>query len=180
MVRALAIFFACTTLALAALVVWLMAPHFRWVSQEVRTDENIVFPMKLFVGTRAFVAAKGTLSADWIAYKNNTFSILCDSAECIVASVNQIGPKQVGEIDGPTVYPLKSWSDDDEIVAEDQTLCSRITITLDRKSETVLWVETPINQTAIECRNADNHVRKATLEESLFWRDFRQPGRTRD
>ncbi len=100
---------------------------------------------------------------------------MCDSAECIVASVNQIGPKQVGEIDGPIIYPLKSWSDDDEVVAEDQTLCSRITITLGRKSETVLWVETPINQTAIECKNADNQVRKATLEASLFWRDHRQP-----
>ncbi len=67
MVRAFAIFFACTTLALAVLVAWLVAPQFRRVSQEVRADEDIAFPMKLFVGTRAFVAANGTLTADWIA-----------------------------------------------------------------------------------------------------------------
>jgi hypothetical protein len=174
MVRALAIFFACTTLGLAVLVAWLVAPQFRRVSQEVRADEDIAFPMKLFVGERAFVAAKGTLTADWIAYKNNTFSISCDSTECIVASIDQIGPKQVGEIDGPMIYPLKSWSEEDKVVAEGQTLCSRITITLDRKSETVLWVETPINQTAIECKNADSQVRKATLEASLFWRRRRE------
>ena len=105
-----------------------------------------------------------------MAYKNNTLSILCDPQECIVASVNQIGPKQVGAIDGPTVYPLKRWTEDDDVVAEDHTLCSRITISLDRRSETVLWVETPINQATLECKNADGNVRKATLETSLFWR----------
>ena len=56
------------------------------------------------------------------------------------------------------------------MVAEDDALCSRITITLDRKTQTVLWVETPINQTAIACKNADDTVRKATLETSLYWR----------
>jgi hypothetical protein len=57
---------------------------------------------------------------------------------------------------------------------EDDALCARITITYDRKSETVLWVETPINQTQIACKNSDNAVRKATIEASLFWQ---QPGR---
>jgi hypothetical protein len=105
-----------------------------------------------------------------MAYKNSTLSILYTPEECIVASVNQIGPKQISAIDGPTVYPLKRWTDDDDVVAEDHTLCSRITITLDRKTESVLWVETPINQAALECKNADSNVRKATLETSLFWR----------
>ena len=48
--------------------------------------------------------------------------------------------------------------------------CARITITLDRTTQNVLWVETPINQTEIACKNADSSVRKATLEASLFWR----------
>jgi hypothetical protein len=56
------------------------------------------------------------------------------------------------------------------VVAQDDGLCARITITLERKSETVLWVETPINQTTVACKNADNNIRKATLQESLFWR----------
>ena len=139
-------------------------------SDQPRADQDIVFPTKLFLGTKAWVAAKGTLSADWMAYKNNTYSILCVPEECIVASVNQIGPKQVGDIDGPITYPIKRWTEDDDVVAEDHTLCSRITITLDRRTEAVLWVETPINQTTLACKNADNNVRKATLEASLFWR----------
>jgi hypothetical protein len=133
-------------------------------------DETIVFPSKVFVGTKAYVAAKGTIAADWVAYKNNTYSILCLPDECIVASVEQIGPDQVGSIDGPTTYPVKRWTDADEVVAEDDSLCARITITLDRRTQSVLWVETPINQTTIACKNADNNIRKATLEASLYWR----------
>jgi hypothetical protein len=170
MVRALAIFFGCTTAALAAVVVWFIATQFQRASQQERNDQDIVFPDKVFLATKAYVAAKGTLSADWIAYKNNTYSILCVPEVCIVASVEQIGQKQVGSIDGPVTYPVKHWTQDDDVIAEDDSLCSRITITLDRKAQAVLWVETPINQTTLACKNADNNVRKATLEASLFWR----------
>jgi hypothetical protein len=170
MVRALAIFFARTTAALAAVVVWLVAPQFLRASGQTRADQDILFPIKVFVGTKKYVAAKGTLSADWMAHKNNTFSFYCDHEECIVASISQIGPKLIGSMDGPSVYMTKRWTEDDEVVAEDDDLCSRITITLDRKTESVLWVETPINQATLECKNADSNVRKATLETSLFWR----------
>ena len=139
---ALAVFFAFTTAALASVVVWLVAPQFQRTNQQTSADQDIVFGMKLFVGTSAWVAAKGTLTADWLAYKNNTFSILCQPEKCVVASVNQIGPKQVGQIDGPTAYPVKHWTEGDEVVAEDNHLCQRITITVDRRTQTVLWVET--------------------------------------
>ena len=167
MIRALAIFFACTTAALAAVVV---APQFLGANDQPRADQDIVFPSKVFVGTKKYVGAKGTLSADWMAHKNNTFSFYCDPQECIVASIIQIGPKMIGSMDGPAFYTTKRWTEDDEVVAEDDSLCSRITITLDRKTESVLWVEAPINQTTVACKNADDSVRKATLETSLFWR----------
>jgi hypothetical protein len=115
-----------------------------------------------------------SLIADWIAYKNNTYSIMCIETEldCSVASVAQIGWKQIGTIDGPIIYPIKRWTKDHEVIAEaDYSPCSRITITLDRTTETVLWVETPINQTTIACLNADTAVRKATLEASPRWRN---------
>lgn len=72
--------------------------------------------------------------------------------------------------DGPVTYTVKHWTTDDDVIAENDDLCSRITITLDRKTESVLWVETPINQTTLACKNADDSVRKATLEASLYWR----------
>ena len=68
---------------------------------------------------------------------------------------------------------MKRWTDDEEVVAEDNTLCLRITITLDRRTKTVLWVETPINQSD-SCKNADANIRKATLETSLYWQQARR------
>jgi hypothetical protein len=147
----------------------LIAPQFQRPAQQVKYDEDIVFPIKVFHGAKEFVAAKGTLSGDWTAYKNNGYAFFCDPKECIVASVNQIGPEQISSLDLQT-YPIKRWTDAAEIVAETDDVCVRITITLDRKTETVLWVETPINQTAIGCGLADNNLHKATLETSLYWR----------
>jgi hypothetical protein len=170
--RGITNFFASTTVLFALALAWVIAPKFlqTQAAQQTKPDEDIVFPMKIFLGTKDYVAAKGTLTANWIGYKNNTYSILCTPDQCIVAEVEQIGPKQISSIDGPVVYPIKRWTNDDDVVAEDDALCSRITITLDRKTQTVLWVETPINQTAIACKNADDSVRKATLEASLYWR----------
>ena len=166
-----ALFFGCTTAILAAVVVWLIAPRLiTSAHQDGPSDQGIVFPTKTFVGSKAWVAAKGTMTADWVGYKNNTYSILCLPEECTVASVEQIGPNQISSIDGPMVYPVKSWTDDGAVVAESVEPCVRITITLDRQTEAVLWVETPVNQSALACKNADGNVRKATLEASLFWR----------
>jgi hypothetical protein len=86
------------------------------------------------------------------------------------AIVKAQSPRPVSDIDGPVSYRVIHWTQNDDVVAQDDGLCSRITITLDRRSETVLWVETPINQTTMACKNADNNIRKATLETSLFWR----------
>lgn len=169
MIRFVAFFFVCTTAALITIVVWLSAPHLTR-AEPVQVAQDIVFPIKIFVGTKAWVSAKGTLSGDWMAYKNNTFSILCVPDECIVASVNQIGFGQVGEIEGPMTYPVTHWTEDDDVVAEGESLCSRITITLDRGTKTAFWVETPINQAALACKYADSNVRKATLETPRFWR----------
>lgn len=173
--RRLSILLACVSLALAGALAWLLLPQFLpYQSAKVRYDEDIVFPVKTFVSSDAWVAVKGTLIADWIGYKNNTFSILCLPDECIVASVEQIGPKQVGSIDGPVTYPVIRWTND-EVVAQSDAFCARITITFQRKSETVLWVETPINQTAVACKNADSTIRKASIETSLYWQRSKQP-----
>jgi hypothetical protein len=168
-----AAFFACTTLLLGAALAWFVAPQYLHATPDVKPDENIVFPIKVFSGTKAYVAAKGTLVADWMAWKNNTYSILCVPEECIVASIDQIARDQTSSIDGPVTYPVKRWTEDADVVAEDDALCSRITITLDRRSQSVLGVETPINQTALSCKNSDTNVRKDTLEASLYWRKQR-------
>jgi hypothetical protein len=169
--RGLAIFFGCTTAILAAAVVWLIGPGLvTSARQDGPSDQSIAFPTKMFVGGKGWVAAKGTMTADWVGYKNNTYSILCFPEGCTVASVQQIGINQIGSIDGPITYPVKSWTDDGVVVSESDDPCVRVTITLDRQAEAVFWVETPINQTAMNCKNTGGNVRRATLEPSLFWR----------
>src|SRR2546426_5055871 len=103
--RRLSVFLGGLSLALAAALAWFVVPQFlQDRSGQTPYDQDIVFPIKTFLSTDAYVAVKGTLSADWIAYKNNTFSILCLPQECIVADVEQIGPKQVSSINGPVIY----------------------------------------------------------------------------
>jgi hypothetical protein len=172
MSRWVVICFACTTVALGIAIVRPLAPRILAAQSESHNNEDIVFPTKTFLSTEAYVAVKGTLAGDWLAYKNNTYSFLCLAPpwnECMVASVQQIGPSMVSSIDGPIVYPVKRWTHD-EVVAEDDALCSRITISFDRKAKIVTWVEIPINQTEIACKNADKTVRAATIEASIYWR----------
>jgi hypothetical protein len=105
MYRRLTFFFAGTTIILIALLTWLVAPRFlpTQATQQTKPDEDIVFPIKIFVATKAYIATRGTLTADWIAYKNNAYSILCTRDECVVADVEQIGPKQISSVIGPVV-----------------------------------------------------------------------------
>lgn len=131
---------------------------------------DIVFPNKTFVNTQAYVSVQGTLTADWLAYPNNTYSILCVPAQCLVASVQQIGPRQIGAIDGPIVYPLVEWSKD-KVIAQDDDLCASTTIIIDRDAQTVLWVETPINQTTTACQSfRPITARTASIEAPPFWK----------
>ena len=61
---------------------------------------------------------KPVTSGDRIACKNNAYAFFCDPEECVVASVNQIGPKLIGSLDLLT-YPIERRTDAAEVVAED-------------------------------------------------------------
>jgi len=166
--KVLAVLFGCSTLILGAIagapMIFKGQPN-----QNMPEDQTITFGDYYFEGTEDHVHALGTLTADWIAYKNNTYTIHCDSEQCLVASVEQIGHDHVGWISVQS-FPVKRWTDRGEVVGEDDGLCERTTLTLDRPSKTVLWVETPINQTSMNCARNDGRIRKATLEKSLTWR----------
>jgi hypothetical protein len=106
MSRWVVILFALATIALGIILVWPLAAHILAAQSESHSDEDIVFPTKTFLSTEAYVAVKGTLAGHWLAYKNNTYSFLCLAPpwnECMVASVQQIGPSMVSSIDGPIV-----------------------------------------------------------------------------
>jgi hypothetical protein len=59
----------------------------------------------------------------------------------------------------PVPYPIVKWNDY-EIVAQDEAstvTCSRVTFTINRSSEELLWVEEPINQTKSSCKFTDTN-----------------------
>ena len=158
------------------LAVWLSSANAQ------KEDENIVFAPKNFadsaqIGLDGSVTISGTLTGEGLSYRNNTYSIACDRGrkECLVSSVHQIGQNQIGRLDSPESYPVKKWSPF-EVVATEETSdrsCTRVTITISRKSETALWVQEPINQTLPACLKSETKTYKWTIEDSLGWKKMK-------
>lgn len=147
---------------------------------EKQPDEPIVFAPKEFFDSAQTAAGDGivyiagTLTGPGIGYQNNTTAIACylDLRECFTYSVNQIGPNQIGRLDAPVRYPVTEW-DEHKIVARDvgdAADCNMVTITIDRKSESALWVTEPTNQTRTQCKDANNKILKWTVEDSPGWK----------
>jgi hypothetical protein len=124
----------------------------------------IIFSERQYVDSGDFVAVKGTLTADWVGYKNNNWSVMCSHDNCAALSVEQIGPHQLGSIDGPWIYSISKWTSG-EIIAERDDFCFRLTLTIDRTAKTLLYVDTPINLSASFCsRRNPKEVLAATIE----------------
>jgi hypothetical protein len=135
-------------------------------------EMSIIFAKKLYYENPSFVTVSGTLIGPGQAYPNNTYSIGCfkDRKECWLTSVNAIGAQQIGRMDAPYSYEIRKWSDYEVVAGEDGSSgCSKTTITIDRKSEQVLWVEEPVNQTQMMCAKSENKTRKFTIENSPGW-----------
>jgi hypothetical protein len=79
-------------------------------SSDIPIADEIIFPFKVFYDVTAYVQIHGTLFADWLLYKPNTYSISCDRSSRSVAHINQVEPKTVDAIYGPIDYPVTSWS----------------------------------------------------------------------
>src|SRR5215475_6267659 len=114
-------------------------------------DDDIVFAAKLFIDLPydGSVAISGTLTGDGVGYKNNTISISCfkDRGECYIASIEQIGHNQMGSMHSVDIFPITKWSADEVVAIQDVMDCTRLTIVLERKSQTALYAREPINQT---------------------------------
>jgi hypothetical protein len=75
-------------------------------------------------------------------------------------------------MDFPLASPIVKWNDY-EIVAQEELSpigCSRVTLTIDRKSQALLWLEEPANQTKPNCKDADTNIRKYSIEDSPGWK----------
>jgi hypothetical protein len=124
------------------------------------------------------VAISGTLTGKGLAYPNNTYVVSCNKEwkACFVSFVEQIGHNQIGRMEYPYPYPIVKWNNSEIIAQEEPNLfgCFRVTITIDRPSKALLWLEEPINQTKPNCKNADTNIRKYSIEDSLAWQAMRK------
>jgi hypothetical protein len=147
-------------------------------------DNQIVFARKNFYDSKqtgmefGLVAISGTLTGKGLGYPNNTYAVSCYDRykACFVAFVEQIGNDQISRMQNPFDYPIVKWTEYEVIAQEEPALsgCFRVTITIDRKREALLWVEEPINQTRPNCKDADTSIRKYSIEDSPAWQAMRK------
>jgi hypothetical protein len=130
---------------------------------------DIVFPQKFFYDTDKFVAMSGTLTGKGLGYPNNTYSIGCyqDTKECWYTYVDAIGANLIGRMDAPSAYEIRSWTTNEIVAGDDAPFgCFKTTITIARKTQQLLWIEEPVNQTKPFCKDSSNEVRKYSIEDS--------------
>ena len=138
-------------------------------------NNNIIFGERFYYENpdEEVVYVTGTMTGPGIAYPNNTVGLTCyrDRNYCSYMSVHATGANHIARMDPPSEYDIVKW-DDDEIIAEDQSMvhCQKITITIDRKARQVAWVEEPISQTEASCVNPTTATAKYTIENSPGWK----------
>jgi hypothetical protein len=140
-----------------------------WLSKAQCAEDDIMFAPKLFVDSNIVVGISGTLTGDGLILEKNTRSISCikERKECLISSIAQVGVNAVGRLAFAYAIPIARWTDS-EVVATDEpddVSCVRTTIFLERKTQTALWVQEPINTARPECRTADSDVRHWTIED---------------
>jgi hypothetical protein len=144
-----------------------------------------IFDSKTFsdnkIGNFESVYVAGTLTGD-DQDGNGTTSITCtkDKMECLVNTIQGISKTscQLSRLDSPQSFPIVKW-DDYVITATDGNpydtfSCFKTTINIDRKSEVVSWVQEPINQSQMSCKDIkDEKIYKWTIEDPAWMKDFK-------
>ena len=141
---------------------------------------GIIFDTKSFndTGPTDFgddvVSIAGTLTGDGVANKNNSVSVTCyqDRMECLIYSIAQIGPNQVGRLDMPNIFAITHWNNDKIVAVEsgDTVACRKSTISIQRKMKTAVWIEEPINQPHPTCKETHTKTYNWTIEDPPFWK----------
>jgi hypothetical protein len=145
-------------------------------------DDQIIFAPKNFYdsktvvgGLGGFVSISGTLTGEGGRLGNNTYGVSCSKEwkACFVAYVWQIGHNQIARIEDFS-YPIVKWTEYEVVAQEEPSMfgCYRVTMTIDRKREALLWLQEPINQTKPNCKDADTTIRKYSIEDSPRWKQI--------
>ena len=111
----------------------------------------------------------GTLMGNHVGYPVNTWNIRCFKNEnrCEVASVNEIGRRQLGSIN-LFDWPIVSWTPKNIVVQDEvgpNVACARTTITINRQNKTVQYMSVPENAERDDCKQARKLLGPAQVED---------------
>jgi hypothetical protein len=136
-------------------------------------DEDIMFAEKSWADIGEVVGVSGTLTGDGVdevATRNNTYVINCINklGYCIISSIEQIGPKRIGRMEFPYLFPIVRWTPS-EVVAHNvaPTGCVATTLTLFRSSRTVTWVREGVTQI---CKEYANYHKEWRIEDPIGYK----------
>jgi hypothetical protein len=143
------------------------------VQPALAEDEIRFAPKAFFNGPGDNVEVSGTVTGAGVGYPNNTNVVSCVKArrECFVITV-EAEKNYVSRVTGPGIMAVTSWTDA-EIVAQDESMCSRTTISIERKRGEVLWVQEPTNQTKTWCAKSDSRLLRWTIEDPAYYKRVR-------
>jgi hypothetical protein len=119
-----------------------------------------------------YVYVTGTLIGDHVGYPVNTWKISCDKKKgsCAVADVEEIGHRQLGEINDAD-WPVVSWTPTTIVIQDevgpDTSSCARNTITIDRQKKAVRYLSEPQNSGSKFCTQGRKLLGAAKVED---WR----------
>jgi hypothetical protein len=141
-----------------------------YLAAKIERDESqIFFSEKEFFDNDASITVTGTLTGDNVVFPNNTYRIRCfkDQKLCWFAFVEQLGPKAIGSINGPSSFEVVKWTPYEVIASDDGGAygCDKTTITISRKAKELIWVVEPVNQTQWFCKDAYTTIRKRWIDD---------------
>jgi hypothetical protein len=149
-------------------------------STATRGTKYIFAPKDYSDNTEAGVYIAGTLTGDDAT--NNTTQITCskDRMQCLTNQITGISTNacQLSRLDAPLSIPITTWNDSVIIATTynpiDNWSCSKITINIDRKSQTAEWIQESINQSQPFCKDSDTKTYKWMIEDPAWAKEMHQ------
>jgi hypothetical protein len=153
------------------LLVGVLIGHFLHGQRMGAAAPKIIFSDKMYFDNPTdpdtLVCLVGTLAGEGLGYKENSTAITCykDRMVCAIVSVQQISDNwccQIGRLESPLEMPVTTWNASEIVSIDDGggVACAKTTISIDRRPQTALWVQEPINQGSLYCVSADTKLYK--------------------
>lgn len=168
---------------LAILIVLAIFGGYSWGKKSIPSSvqTGYIFAPKAFYAEKEAVYVSGTRTGE-DENGNNTVAITCSKQkmECLIVDVRGISGTscQISRVASPLAIPITEWNDYTVIATDknpyDKYSCFQTTISIDLRSEQVLWVEEPVNQSQLSCKDiSDNKIHKWTIENPPFWENVK-------